>query len=288
MRLCRVLGLSMSLLGGLSGSVFASWQTDQFVKSIEKSGDQFKFEFWLRGIDSVINVSFRNDSTEKFQPLWNTIVLGTSYDDGAQRIRKWDQLSPINLGILAHESFHAYIHNFIFYEREWKPEKDWMTSRAVVLFHELPRSKALVAMEEAYASFIGNVVTAARTIQKALERNSQASCLQSYLLFKSIWERTWNDPVRGYYDRDGLVEYYSDRMKWIVHRVSGSEEEIRLGEPIFTERSITDVDRNWISRTLFEGKFLSSFDKSFPEISAELKTCISQEESDLIEEIQDL
>lgn len=287
MKTWRIAGVTLTFLGLLCGQTFASWQSDSFLDSIERSGKLYSFEFWTRGLSSVFSVKFDDESTAQFQPFWNKIVLHTSHNDGAERIRQWDRMSSIDLGTLAHESFHAYVHNFIFRESDWRREKEWMKNRAPVVFYEIEKRQAMVAMEEAYASFIGNVVTTARTVEQVVNRNSRATCAQNYQMVQNIWSRTWKDPVQGYYYRDSVLEYWADRARWIGQQMTGEKGEVRFGEPIFTENSISEVDKRWISQNIFEGRWTRDFNSSFPEIVERLEACIAQEEADLISEDQD-
>ena len=60
----------------------------------------------------------------------------------------------------------AYFQNFIHSKEEYKNYKRWMEFRADNLLAELPRNKRDVALEEAYSSFIGMLISSRRSPSK--------------------------------------------------------------------------------------------------------------------------
>lgn len=272
MKVSGISGIILILMGAFTGDLQASWKTDSFLGSIQRSGSQYSFEFWNRGLSSVSDVDFRSDSTAKFLPFWNKMVLEKSHDDGAERIHAWHRLSTTDLGTLAHESFHAYVHNFILRHPAWSHERAWLEKRAPVVFYDIHPSKTFVALEEAYASFIGNIVTSARSIDVIMSK-STPNCVGRERVVRNIWSQIWKEKIQGYYYRDSFTEYWEDRAQWALDKMRGQESEVEFGEAIFTESSISQADRQWISLVLFEGRWSENFDQSFPHHVAAFEAC---------------
>jgi len=275
MRFFGLVGLLWGLM--LTCTDAQTRQTRGFLDSITEDGQNFDFYFFREGLAAVNSITFDHTQTAHFKPFWNSINLDRTSDDGAGRIRSWENLSAIDLGVLAHESFHAFVFHYWKSETEWQNLKDWFGARARVLFYELSSHDAQVALEEAYASFIGNMITSARTLQNILSRYDGEHCARTHEMLKRLWERSWNQDVRGYYYRDGVVDFWSDRAHWLFKKIKGEKPHADFGEPIFTERGITKLDRKWISRNLFEDRWNENFDESFPEVAEELSLCAEEE-----------
>jgi hypothetical protein len=252
-------------------------QTQSFLNSLSEDGEYFDFEFFRKGLSSVQSITFDHHQTAHFKPFWNSINLDRTSNDGAGRIRAWHLLSPIDLGVLAHESFHAFVFHFWNRHLDWQREKEWFETRARVLFHDLAPHDARVALEEAYATFLGNTITSARTLLNIVDRYEGEHCGRTHEMLRRLWQKSWEQPTPGYYYRDGIVDFWADRARWLFDRVKGGSSRADFGEPIFTKTTITRLDRKWISNLLFEGRWNENFDQSFPEIAEKLEDC-SQEE----------
>jgi len=247
----------------------AEWQTDAFLKSIKKTGQDYDFQFWREGLKSVYSLSFKDGATNQYRPFLNRMILGSSMSDGADRIKSWDQLNAIDLGTLAHESWHAYHHNFIDRDDRLSDQEKWLHRRAPDLYWRISRHKADAALDEAYALFIGSAVTTHRWIKWSFKRfkdgrDQNSTCEKLVKLAKGLWERNWDLKVEGYYYRDQIWEYWIDHSKEVFGHLIGSDKyDLPPDGAIFTKQSITNVDRDWISENIFEGRWTRDFNSSF-------------------------
>lgn len=257
-RRLRIVGLlSLSIICTGSFAQAEPWQTKDFLNSLEDR-DAYNADFWSLGLHSVFSIEFEEGYTAQYRPFLNYIQLSESMGDRALRLKGFDELSHIQLGTLAHESFHSFVQNYIKTSDEYSFHKEWMSSRSRVLHgEELSKHKAYVALEEGYALFIGSLITQRRNIEKMIkrrqERIGEGHCEDSIDLADQFWFRVWEDDVFGYYYEDGVGEYWINTGKSIWNSISGSDLEVKDG-PIFVDRSITEVDKDWIADYLFEGR----------------------------------
>jgi len=176
-----------------------------------------------------------------------------------------EELSNIDLGILAHEAFHAFKANFIELKERYKPQKRWMNLRSKILYRNIPQLKRAVVLEEAYAVLIGSIIIQHRSLSKLLARHQNSDeekCLGTVDLAMLFWENDWKAPIKGYYYRDSVQEYWADRAKGFWNFLHSGHWDIS-DEPLFVDQSLTPMDRRWISETIFEGTLTSSFENTF-------------------------
>ncbi|MDB5038533.1 MAG: hypothetical protein JWQ35_2061, partial [Bacteriovoracaceae bacterium] len=189
-----------------SSTIAASWQTNSFLKSI--NGSLYDFPFLVEGLNSVRAIGFKKDTTAQYQSFFNRIVLGLGIDDGAHRLKGLEGLDPEDFGTIAHESFHAFKANFIDQDPRFGAMKIWMKRRAEIVYGDLSESKRETALEEAYAVFIGDVISTRLNVQRILDRRPEMKCSIKQRMAESFWNIEWSSSVNGYYYRDGLGEYW--------------------------------------------------------------------------------
>lgn len=238
----------------------AQAQVKRFLGSL-KTAD-IDFQYAERGLNSVSGVSFE-DEVNHYQPFLNRLVLMPTMSDGQNAIHEASQLSAIDAGIVFHEAFHAYKANFIDKRSELSALKGWLESRAKELFPDLPKNKRETALEEAYASFIGNMVTAKLNLAPILLKTKAQDCERRIVLVDRLWNARWSDEIKGYYYRDGVGEYWAIRAKamWILTTQGRRAylEYMDSQREIFTEASLTETDRAWISMNILESRLTSDF-----------------------------
>jgi hypothetical protein len=248
------------------GFIFAqSWQTQEFLSEMQSRAGFYRFAFWVDGLRSVSRIRFGTDGTDRYHPFSNTMVLAEDLSDGGGRLKTWSQQGPMNLGTLAHESFHSFYSNHLSRSPQLRPAWDWMQRRSGALYRDLPKAKAKIALEEAYASLIGNLVTSRVTIARMLElrANDPERCASGIELGERFWKSSWNQEVKGYYSRDGIGEYWTDRMKERWAGVTGGDSDLPPDGTYFVDIPLNEVDRNWVSRQLFENRIQSAFEVTF-------------------------
>lgn len=272
------------LLVFLGNSLYAeSWQSREFLQSLDESGPSYQFSFMEAGLKSVSKFEFNDDHTNHFKAFSNTINFSNSIQDSSRRIRRWNHMSNIDLGIVFHESLHAYIENVAKADPSLRYIPDWFKMRGENLYTDLPSSKARVALEEAYAVFIGEVITSYRFIESNIDRayddlhEDLEYCERIVQVHERIWKGTWDREVQGYYYREDIDEYWSDQISYYWDVIRGETPDRVPFEPIFVEESITTADKRWISHVLFESRWSEDTVESLQSLHAELP-CVAPEE----------
>lgn len=248
-----------------------TWKTEYFLDSLQsESAKPYAFQYWQRALASLSDVVYNDKITNQYQPFLNRISLNRSMSLGNEEIRSWDKLSPIDLGILAHESWHAYLNNFIKQEPEFQKLKRFFLYRAKNLFWELPESKAETALDEAYATFIGNTMMSIRWLDMMTERSMESEdidCGKYDKLVEQIWRSNWESDIKGYYYRDSIDEYWTDRAKTFWKWLTGSKKDDRKNYDgvFYTEQGLTELDKKWILNNVFESRISKDRRESFQE-----------------------
>ena len=244
-------------------------QIAPFIESLEES--PYRFNFLVKGLSSVHQIELRQGSTNQYQPFFNKLVLSMTAGDRAGRLKSRHELSDTDFGTVAHEAYHAYLANFIRVLPEFSAHKRFLERRAQNLYLEIPSKKRETALEEAYASFIGWLLQSHAHIDKVLRRpvegESRQRCEGRLNLLKAIWGRSWDAEINGYWYRDGVVEYWMEQAKGVGILVTdGMDAWKRFLESDganMVDADLQNLDRQWISQNLFEGKLSASFDSSF-------------------------
>lgn len=262
--------LMLASLVSVNSAQAKSWQISPFFQSLEDRGSAYDFRFLREGLQSVNKVKFKPGHTNQFRPFLNHIVLSDSMSDGAKRLKEFDEMSRIDLGTLAHESWHAFHENRIKQYSSLRPQKHWMQRRSENLFYRIPSNKALVALDEAYALFIGDIYISMRWVDWMLERaaeNEELDCSALEERLSRSWELTWTHPIYGYYYRNDIDEFYIDQAKKVWSWLSGGSDDSPAGPDgeIYVDVSINDTDRDWVARNLFENKVTRDYLDSFGE-----------------------
>jgi hypothetical protein len=249
----------------VSSTEAAAWQTEPFLKSIQ--GGFFDFDYLGKGLRSINSVNFKPDTVNQYQSFFNRMVLTASMGDGANRIRIFKNLSPIDFGILAHEGFHAFKANLLDAKPEYASSKEWLEIRSRIIFDGLPEGKGAVALEEAYASFIGSMVTSKVQLSKMILRPTEKNCIDRVSFLQRMWAADWNAEVKGYYYRDGIGEYWVDQGKalWVLASEGRKAyaELLNSDGAIFVDQSLPKLDKDWIAENIFEGKIRVEFKDTF-------------------------
>lgn len=269
------------VLGGMSAQVSAApWQFKPFLKSLEES--PYNQVFIQKGLSSVSALKFKDDVVNQYQPFFNRIVLQKSMDDGANRIKPISTIDVVDLGVLAHESFHAFKANFIESDPKYARLKDWMANRSRNLYLGIPSvSKRAVAMEEAYAVFIGWSMTTRSSLSKILvqAKREGADCATSIDLAKRLWAVHWKSDVDGYYYNDGIIEYWTSKAEALRILVTKGKKAYRdyvdQDETIFINDKLQPLDKKWISENIFNGSMKESFEETFAKSLQELNCSTS-------------
>ena len=240
----------------------APWQINPFIKSLK--GSVYEFNFLVEGLKSVHSFNFEKSTRAQYQEFFNRMTLGLGVDDGAQRIQVLEKMEPIDLGTLAHESFHAFKANLIEVRPEYLKLKLWMKRRARIVFGNLSQAKAETALEEAYAVFIDNAISARMNGGRMLKKLTPEKCARHLKRAEEFWEGSWRAEVSGYYYRDGIGEYWADRFSTLMATLSGRGAPNNGGDrAIFTDASISELDKEWIAKNILEGKVAPSFAQTF-------------------------
>ncbi|TVQ79196.1 MAG: hypothetical protein EA369_05395 [Bradymonadales bacterium] len=235
--------------GGLEAS---SSQTDLFLRSLRFRAQPYALPFFELGLGSTSYISFQEGPTAKYRLFTNSMVLPNSHAFDSQSLHPFYRQNPIQLGTLAHESFHAFVANFIRRDPRYHSMNRWMEIRSQNLYRdlELSSSKNFVALEEAYASFIDAIYMTVRNLEAYLDRASRSDegfdCSMLFSFVNRSWQTAWHHPIYGYYYNDSLVD--NARAFWA--RFTGRDGPV-LDEEQFVEISIQRADRDWISREIF-------------------------------------
>jgi hypothetical protein len=193
------------------------------------------------------------------------MVLAENFSDNGGRLKSWSRLGPLNLGTLAHESFHSFYTNHLKKEPRYRAQWNWMRSRPAQLYRDLPEAKAIIALEEAYASSLGDLISSRVTIARMLELRAteEDRCVSSIELAERLWKITWDQDVMGYYSRDGIGEYWVDRMKELWAGIRGRDSGLPVDGTYFVETPLAEIDRKWISQNLLEGRIQRAYQVTF-------------------------
>jgi hypothetical protein len=250
----------ISLLYGLEAR--ASSSADLFLRTLQGKGQPYNMNFWNTGLRSLSGITFTDESAYSYLVFFNTLTLPKSLSYPSGTLKAFHQIPSTNLGFLAHEAFHSYIANHVMIDRKAYSKQRWMQFRSQNLYRDegIESSKAYVALEEAYATFVGNMVMSARGLELSIGRmadRGDVDCERSMDFIQKRWAVDWNQEVKGYYYRDSYGDYYSDQLRHLWSRVTGGEP-----PPLDTERyvltALQRADRDWISREVFEGNFSES------------------------------
>lgn len=252
------------IFSGFSSQSFAaSWQASAFLRSL--NGSVYNFNYLVEGLNSVHAIQFNDGTTAQYQSFFNRIVLSATMNDGSKRIKGLENLSEEDLGTIAHEAFHAFKANIMDVDPRFKAEKIWFKSRAHILFSDLKASKRETALEEAYAVFIGSLVTSRAVVERLLKSKDPNKYCKRLEIAERLWNNTWKDSINGYYYRDGIGEYWADTFSNLWKKLSGNNptsEEGAKDHTILTERTLQDLDKKWIAGFLLKSHFVSSFEES--------------------------
>lgn len=271
--------VSTIFLGGFSVSAATlSWQIEPFLTSIK--GTPYNFQYVRDGLSSVNSVRFGNDVVNQYQSFFNRITLSMTMNDGAKRIKRLNAISNGDLGTLLHESFHAYKANHMDVDAVHLRDRAWFEARAAVVFGDLSTEKGRVALEEAYASFIGLIIDTRLSFSRMISRPSDKDCELRFAYLRKLWEVDWHQDIKGYYYRDGIGEYWAHQLDGLWTLVTEGTK--AYGEfknqdgAIYVNEALPELDKLWISEKLFEGQITRDFDHTF---AAELKAVGCESES---------
>jgi len=253
-------------------AVDAHRQVTPFLESLK--GTAYDFRFVREGLLSIHALDFNDGVNNQYQPLFNRIILSTTMNDGTKKIKRLEKLSDSDLGTLFHEAFHAYKANFIEVSENLEVQKNFLARRAQNLYRSIPESKRAVALEEAYASFVGWAVQAHSAMAKAIKRIDLESCQLKLEKSSEMWKVTWNSHVAGYWYRDSVVEYWSEKLKGAKILLTEGYDAYRdfVGQDgaHFVEEDLQPLDRRWIATHLLGGRAQESFENSFAQEIAAL------------------
>ncbi len=256
---CFILFLPIFLIGFKSTSTYAnSFQSERFVQSL--TGSVYEFDFLVEGLNSVNQISFSDDMTAQYQSFFNRIVLSRTAGDPSKRIKSIENLDEEDVGTIAHEAFHAFKANIMGTDPKFKAEKLWFKQRAHKVFSNLKASKRETALEEAYAVFLGSVVTARLQSERIIAHAPKERFCKKLNVVENLWRVNWNSKVQGYYYRDGLGEYWADKIHNLFSWLAFSRPVNSSADgAIDAEQSIDQNDKDWISTKLLEKKMVYSF-----------------------------
>ncbi|PIR23862.1 MAG: hypothetical protein COV44_00690 [Deltaproteobacteria bacterium CG11_big_fil_rev_8_21_14_0_20_45_16] len=265
-RRAAILGIIVGLFSIVSVSAY-QWQVEDYLQSIRvPRASKVNSPFMFLGLRAAKGIEFSDSGTNQYQSFMGRLVLSDSLQDGGNRLRPYEAISSIDLGILAHESWHSYLDNYIMRKSSYARFKKWITSRARNLFWDLPESKQLAALDEAYAIYIGSMVTAYRGIQRDMDRQLKQDswdCGKIESLADRFWSLAWNEPVYGYYYRDTISEYWEDKFTAVINWISGEKSDQNSEGIYYVKQSITDIDRDWIAENVLKTKFSRDYLETF-------------------------
>lgn len=273
----RFLSGIIIILCGLSEPLFSqTWQTREFLDSLVGEAEAYRFRFFEEGLASVDRVKFNKQHDNHFRSFFNSLNLHHTMSDGAKRIKPWDELTFLDLGILGHESFHAYLENIARSDPDQDFIRQWFEMRASILYPDLPLRKAKVALEEAYATFAGHMITAYRSLDRMVDHTLSRMAYEPGLcerysdFLARSWVRNWSDDVLGYYYREDVHEFWADQASFYWDIIRGKTPNDLPGAPIFTEQRLGRADKIWISQVFFEGRWSEDPYHSLPLIYEKL------------------
>lgn len=261
------------LLAGFSFSSFvqaqerATFQVARYLNSLYIDGQEYDFSFMRDALLSIYKVEFTETHTNHYRPFLNRLALENSMQNAANQVKAWYELSRIDHGTLVHEGWHAFFHNFFKRHDDYYARYRHFQNRALELYPTLSASNAEEALEEAYAVFAGNTITAHRTARWIIERFDPnnaygTTCDDLVQLVDRVWQSHYRDRVFGYYYRDSFSEYWSDQAlnfyRWLSGDSSKPKEKL-----IFVEQDLGRRDRDWVLHFLFEGRFSRNTYKTF-------------------------
>jgi len=261
-----ILGIILGIFSVGSVSAY-EWQVEDYLQSIRAPrAIKLNSPFMFLGLRAAKGIEFSNSGTNRYQSFMGRLVLNDTLQDGGNRLRRYENIGQVDLGILAHESWHSYLDNYVMRKESYSRMKLWFTSRARNLFWDLPESKQLAALDEAYAIYIGSMVAAYRGIQRDMDRQSkQASwdCDKIEALADRFWSIAWSESVYGYYYRDTIPEYWEDKLTAVINWLSGEKSDQNSEGIYYVKQSITDIDRDWIADNIFKTKFPRDYLETF-------------------------
>ena len=241
-------------------------QTKPFLKSIKET--PYNYEYLVEGLRSIHALRFNKGQANHYEPFWNRLNLQDSLGDRAKRLKRVSELSPLQLGVLAHEAFHPFYSNKIKSDPKYKGYKKFMANRADVLYKKHPRKKRDVALEEAYASFLDSLFSGYKTIEKILRSESyKADCKSAIELTEKFWKSAWKSTTNGYYYRDSISEYWFDQYKGLrILTTKGRvayKRYLNRDRAVYVKEGIQAIDKKWIVRNILKGKMSPSWQETF-------------------------
>ncbi len=258
LRVCLI-GLGACLFASEVALSAATWQSYEFIESLR--GSPYNLRVVGEGLESVTSIDFDDSKNPQYRSFLNDLVLSESTTQDKKAISRLNILGPTDLGTIVHESFHAYKANFIDAVPSMKPMKLWMKQRATVVFPHLPAGKRETALEEAYAVFIESTIVAHENVVRTLNHDAK-HCERNRLFAQSIWQQNWKSKVIGYYYRDSVAEYWSDKVKGLLRRIF-SDEPAQTENAVYDERGIGPLDKSWIASNILQNRFVASFENTF-------------------------
>ncbi|MBN8553827.1 MAG: hypothetical protein J0L93_00095 [Deltaproteobacteria bacterium] len=230
---------------------------------------------------SINSIDFEIEPVNKYERFFNRLILNSRLGDGAGRLKTIDLISPNDLDTLIHESFHAYKANFIELKKDFSQLNTWMKNRAHIVYSKYSKEKSEMALEEAYAVFIGSILsTKMKFAKNILSSSSSQHCSQRLGYLERLWTSTWNAKTQGYYYRDGIGEYWADTAKglWVlITEGRKAYADIQNSDgAIYMENELPKLDKEWIAARFLDGKVQVSFKETFKD---ELKKINCYEET---------
>ncbi len=130
---------------------------ETFLRTLQNK--RYPINFLIRSSQKLTAINVHpKDKNDALSPMFrlgsNDIILPAYYFNG-NVLNSLNKLSPDSIGVLYHEFWHAYFHNFL------KADEDfmlWFVATAEYRFPDLSSIHAIEALEELYGNFIGDVV----------------------------------------------------------------------------------------------------------------------------------
>lgn len=257
-----------------------SWQSEQFIQSVRREAPIYLLNFWALGFQSVSRIKFNEDGVDQYRPLRNIMYLNDNLSDGGGRLKELAKIHPNYLATLAHESFHSYLQNYVRKAPALRIQNRWMLTRPKQLYRELSDEKAAIALEEGYASLIGMLVQSHVSILRMLNSSGrqEEKCESAVSLSRKLWSVNESQQVFGYYSRDGIGEYWTDRFKNLWSSITGKESGLPEDGTYPVNVALETLDRQWVYREIFQNRFQDSFEESFKEVLKDLPCMKSSED----------
>ena len=246
-------------------TVSVPWQAESFLYSLKES--PYSYAFLVEGMGSVRSVRFQKDATNLYKVFWNEIVFEENLKRVSGELKTLDELSSENFNTVVHESFHAFLRNKIA-SSKMNPIQKWMKVRSQNIYWDVPLSDRYrrAILEEAYAVFLGDLVSAHWKVLNIL-KNQAAACSGRVSLAKLYWDSIWRGAVYGYYRRDSTLDFYVDQFKGASVLFRQGWESFkqfqRRERDIFISQPITDLDRVWIVKNFLDSRYRASFKETF-------------------------